>query len=459
MNMLLLHIVVLSNILKYGQTQIALNAPIVREYPCKASQKFDAVFEVGLPKDQNKYYLNIYEEFPAQSRIGIKFDSEAIITTLFEKPYLGQLSNRIGDTAARIGTFASDYEVFITISNPMSEMSILVRGPDIGTVPYPMSIIINSVEYCENPNPGFVDRFIEGYKGSAIAALSVPSSSCGRRKVQHTELIVNGRPTKPGDWPWHGAIYRLEKSNVKYICGGTLISKSFVITAAHCSTINGGPVLPEIMSVIFGKYNLIGGDIAIQEREIYQNIVHEDYNPKRLDNDIALLKMKTEVKFDDYVQPACLWHLNAYKKVPKGTIKGTSIIMFYFQVVGWGFNHNDTLATTLHQVVLPKILDSVCVKSNIDFFGKILNDRKFCAGYRNGTSACNGDSGGAYQVFVPDTPGDTSVNASGSWHVHGIVSLALSRPNEAICDNTQYSIFTDINSFAGWIYKHFKPDY
>ncbi|XP_059044882.1 limulus clotting factor C-like [Achroia grisella] len=450
MKMLLLVVIFVMDIVRYGRMQITLNAPIVRNYPCKGIENIDAIFEIGISREeQNKYYLNVYEKFSAQSRMEIKFDSDVKVT-LFEEPYIGQPSNRVNDTVARVGTFASNFEIFVRFLQPMSDLSLLVRGPQTGTVPYPTSININSVEYCTEPAPGFVDSFLGGYKGSALAALSVPPGSCGRRKVVHTELIVNGQPTKPGDWPWHGAIYRLEQSSVKYICGGTLISKTFVLTAAHCTTINGGPVVPEIMSIIFGKYKLIGGDIAIQEREIYRNIVHKEYNPRRLDNDIALLQLKSEVIYDDYVQPACLWHVNNYKKIPAGSMKGT--------VVGWGFNHNNTLASTLHQVVLPKISESSCVKSNIDFFGKILNDRKFCAGYRNGTSACNGDSGGAYQVFVPDITADSSVDAPGSWHVHGIVSLALSRPNEAICDNTQYSIFTDVSAFVQWIYDYVKTD-
>ncbi|KAM3956366.1 chymotrypsin-C-like [Aphomia sociella] len=442
--MKLLSVVVLICIARGGETsELAsgwgiVGTPIGRAHPCEGNAVIEAVYEGGLgPDEENRYHLNIYEKFPRWSRVRIKFDSEASLT----------LTN---NTVARIEPDSGNLEVGVYFFKPAGHLSILVKGPLTGTVPYPTSINVNTVEYCKKPKPGFLDNIIQGYKGTAHVALEVPTGSCGRRKVTHTALIVNGQPTKPGDWPWHGAIYRLERSNVKYICGGTLLSKNFVLTAAHCTTINGVAVLPEILSIIFGKYNLIGGDIATQEREIFQNIVYEEFNAKRLDNDIALLKLKTEVVFDDYVQPACLWHINAFKKLPPGDITGT--------VVGWGFNHNDQLASTLHQVVLPKILDGNCIKSKTDFFGKLLNDRKFCAGYRNGTSACNGDSGGGYFVFVPDVSGDSSANATGSWHVAGIVSIAISRPNEPICDHTQYSLFTDISHFVPWIQTHLKKD-
>ncbi|XP_059044822.1 limulus clotting factor C-like [Achroia grisella] len=437
--------IVLISVFGYGKmSELAagwsfVGNPLGRARPCNGNNIIEAVFEAGLgPEEENQYQLFIYEKFPKHSRIKIYFDSEATVT----------LND---DTVARITPFSwKDLYVVINFFKPASGFVVVIKGPKTGTVPYPTSINVNSVEYCKDPKPGFLDNIVRGYKGTAHVSLSVPTGSCGRRKVVHTELIVNGQPTKPGDWPWHGAIYRLEQSSVKYVCGGTLLSKSFVLTAAHCTTINGKPVLPEILSIIFGKYNLIGGDIATQEREIYQNIVHAEYDPKKLDNDIALLKIKTEVTFDDYVQPACLWDLNDYKKIPVGTVMGT--------VVGWGFNHNDQLASTLHQVVLPKILDGPCIKSNTAFFGKLLTDKKFCAGYRNGTSACNGDSGGAYQVFVPDVSGDSTANATGAWHVHGIVSLAISRPNEPICDNTQYSLFTDVGRFVPWIKTYIKTD-
>ena len=58
----------------------------------------------------------------------------------------------------------------------------------------------------------------------------VPDRYCGRRKIWHTELIVNGQVTKPGNWPWHTAIYRYEKAGLRYVCGGTLINKYFVLT-------------------------------------------------------------------------------------------------------------------------------------------------------------------------------------------------------------------------------------
>lgn len=41
-----------------------------------------------------------------------------------------------------------------------------------------------------------------------------------------------------------------------------------IFSAAHCVTIRGVPVSTELLNVVLGKYNLIGGDISAQEREV-----------------------------------------------------------------------------------------------------------------------------------------------------------------------------------------------
>ncbi|XP_013186699.2 chymotrypsinogen B [Amyelois transitella] len=408
--------------------------PIGRARPCNGNDDIEAVFEGGLPpEEENKYSLNLYYNLPKYSRVHIQFDSEATVS----------LHNK---SVARIDTIGGIFH--ISFFKDAGSLIMTVKGPNIGTVPYPTSIEANRVQLCEDPNVGFLDNILQGYKDTAHSSTAVKQTDCGRRKVLHTELIFNGQPTKPGDWPWHAAIYTLKYTSAEYICGGTLISKNFVLTAGHCVTINGVPVLPEIISVILGKYNLIGGDVATQERLVHQVIVHEEFYYRKLDNDIALLKLKTEAIYDDYVQPACLWNVDAIKRIPAGIVYGT--------VAGWGLNHTKQLSSALHQATLPKIGDQTCLKSNPNFFGRVLNERKFCAGYRNGTSACNGDSGGGFHVFVPDISGDTSANATGAYYVNGIVSLAVSRTDAKICDTSQYTLYTNVAAFTGWIDEHIR---
>ncbi|CAG9578107.1 unnamed protein product [Danaus chrysippus] len=400
---------------------------------CKESSEISASYESDQPPElENAYDVHISILFPKYTTVYIKLDSEGSIK-LAEKTY------------ARIYPYDNN-EFSIRFFAEHDGLRFKVQGKKIGVVPYITSLTINSQEYCSQPTVGFLDGYLSGYKDYAESQNRKLEGNCGRRKVSHTELIVNGSPTKPGDWPWHTAIYRLDRSQIKYICGGTLISKYFVLTAAHCTSIRGVALLPEVLSVVLGKYNLIGGDLASEEREIHQIIVHEQYDKRALDNDIALLKLKTEAVFTDYIQPACLWYSKASEKLAGREIIG--------KVVGWGFDNTDNLALKLRQADVPLVSDVVCIKSNAVFYSRVLNGNKFCGGYHNGTSACNGDSGGAFQVFIPDDAQDQSVNASGAWHVRGIVSQTLSRSDVPICDPHQYVVFTDVEKYRSWIDKY-----
>ncbi|XP_052741183.1 uncharacterized protein LOC112045215 [Bicyclus anynana] len=411
-----------------------VGAPLAAARPCNGSNDISLSFEPGHPpEEENQYNLFLNKKYPAQSKIILKFDTGASIT-LHDKSFARVSSNP--DNSFTIRFFKANHGVGLT-----------VKGLIPGVIPYLTSVKINTREYCSKPLVGVLDSYLQGYQDTAETPDLRPKENCGRRRVTHTELIVNGALTKPGDWPWHVALYRIDHSTIKYICGGTLISKNHVLTAAHCTTIRGVPVLPETLSVVLGKFNLIGGDTESQEREVYSIIIYEQFDHRLLENDIALVKLKSEAVFNDYIQPACLWYPKAVERLPGTEIFGT--------IVGWGFENTDALAPQLRKAKMPIVSESTCLKSNPVFYSRLLkNNNKFCAGYRNGTSACNGDSGSAFQVFLPDTAKDDNPDAVGSWYVRGIVSVTLSRVDAAICNPEQYVVFTDVEKYKNWIEKH-----
>ncbi|XP_039764578.1 chymotrypsin-C-like isoform X2 [Pararge aegeria] len=408
--------------------------PLVSIIPCNETYDIYISFEPGLPPDdENSYNLTLNKNFPLHTNIVVEFDSDASIF-LNDKSF------------ARVSV-NPDNSFSIRFFKAHNGLGLTVKGLIPGVIPYLTSVVINSKQYCSKPWVGILDGFIQGYKDTAESPDRKPKKNCGRRQVTHTELIVNGALTKPGDWPWHVALYRIDRSTIKYICGGTLISKNHVLTAAHCVTIRGVPALPETLSVVLGKFNLIGGDTESVEREVHSIVVNDQFDHRRLENDIALLKLKSEAVFNDYIQPACLWYPKAVERLPGTEIFGT--------VVGWGFENTDALAPQLRKAKMPLVGESTCIKSNPVFYSKLLkNNNKFCAGYRNGTSACNGDSGSAFQVFLPDKTGDDNPDAVGAWYVRGIVSVTLSRVDVAICNPEEYVVFTDVEKYKHWIEKH-----
>ncbi|XP_066251877.1 phenoloxidase-activating factor 1-like isoform X2 [Euwallacea similis] len=263
---------------------------------------------------------------------------------------------------------------------------------------------------------------------------------CGTVAQRATPLITNAQETSPGQWPWHAALYINNEAELKYSCGSTLISEQHVVTAAHCVT---KPRTNRIVSknklvLYFGKYNLVRFGSEVQDRQIDSITVHPDYNATILFNDLAVLKIDSPVEINNFVRPCCLWQDQDSNLENLVGRKGT--------VVGWGYNEQGQLSQNLMKAEMPIISTSNCLFSNRDFFSIFLSDKNFCAGFKNGTSVCNGDSGGGMVVPVRGTRGENSI-----WQLRGVVSIGVARQTQAICDTKQYSIFTDVAKYVPWI--------
>lgn len=119
-------------------------------------------------------------------------------------------------------------------------------------------------------------------------------------------------------------------------------------------------------------------------------------------------------------------------------------------MVGWGFTERHQLSQNLVKAEMPIIAKDKCIFSNPDFFSQFLHETSsFCVGYKNGTSACNGDSGGGFVLPRPGTSGDNAV-----WQLRGVVSSAVasqSATGGTVCNPNQYSIFTDAAIFVPWL--------
>ncbi|XP_047539417.1 CUB and peptidase domain-containing protein 2-like [Vanessa atalanta] len=415
------------------------------KYFCENNTEIHSTFYPGL---QYGYKVIIDKELEAATEIKVKLDSAG--TIVFGKsvrsPAGKKKSKKIKAKFTEKDLNSNIYG--FVLRKDVSKIKFVVQGRAAPEhPPYVLSIKIDGEENCINPN-----RTYFGNKELAIDTFwpEAPDEFCGRRKVnrESTELIVSGSTSKIGNWPWHTAIYRNHRLSMQYICGGTLISKLLVLTAAHCVTINAEPVNHESLGVVFGKTSLLTNEISSQERKVYRVIVHDDFKKKTLDNDIALLKLSTEAIFNNYVQPACVWLDNAYDQLDSYEVTGT--------VVGWGIDQSDSLANDLHEATIPIVSTLTCFSYNPVFYSNILSERKFCAGHANGTAACNGDSGGGFVVFVSDTK-DSSLKIdyqTGAWYVKGIVSVTLARKDSSICEPYAYTVFTDVAKYRDWILKY-----
>ncbi|XP_018328074.1 serine proteinase stubble isoform X6 [Agrilus planipennis] len=268
---------------------------------------------------------------------------------------------------------------------------------------------------------------------------------CGIVAQQPRPLITYGKETSEGQWPWHTALYRSKGTDLQYICGGTLISRRHVLTAAHCVTKlqTNKAINPELLQVYLGKYSLRKLNPGVQSMIVERVLVHPEYNATVFHNDIAILKLTQKATVTDYVRPVCLWDEE---------ISLNSVVERLGTVVGWGYDDTGALTENLMQAQMPVVTTETCIFSNREFFSRFTSSKTYCAGFRNvidsaGTSACTGDSGGG--MFFPKAESDSRNKV---WQIRGVVSLSAALQNEkTICDTSNYIIFTDIAKYLSWI--------
>lgn len=100
-----------------------------------------------------------------------------------------------------------------------------------------------------------------------------------------------------------------------------------------------------------------------------------------------------------------------------------------------GITENDTFSQTLRVTTVKVIPEDECRESQKKDFRKYLTYTTFCAGWKNGTAVCNGDSGGGLVLHRFN---------SNVWDLHGVVSISPRRLGRAICDPNYYTVFTKV---------------
>ncbi|WP_440056621.1 trypsin-like serine protease (plasmid) [Pseudoalteromonas sp. T1lg65] len=215
---------------------------------------------------------------------------------------------------------------------------------------------------------------------SSAATSALASSQLDIEQPELKPNIVGGVETPAYSRPYQVALLM----NGRQGCGGTLISPNWVLTAAHCLD----SASTSSLTVRVGAHSLSRGDG--ETLRVSQIISHEYWrgsNGIQSGYDIAVLRLAS---------PASSQYAPA--KLPTTAIANQYAgVGADVTVSGWGLTSNrGRPSDVLREVDLPVISNSSCssqLRANIP-------NSVICGGGPNGTSACNGDSGGPFAVRV-----------------------------------------------------------
>ncbi|XP_046750438.1 uncharacterized protein LOC124413710 isoform X1 [Diprion similis] len=272
---------------------------------------------------------------------------------------------------------------------------------------------------------------------------------CGVARIEQSPLVYNGIKANVSDFPWHATLYKEESTDEgpkkEFQCGATIIHTNLVMTAAHCiyDEYTQATENPEKFFIVTGNtfrdYDSSLHDPRIVQKARVKNIyMHCQYYGLggNYVSDIALLELKQPFEFSSFLQPACL-DLSGYGE----QILDSSV---FGRVAGFGRTATGTTSAVLQTLTLPYIPYNKCktLNHNLEIEVFISHD-KFCAGYKNGSAVCEGDSGGGLVFMKNDL-----------WYVMGIVSVGLgvdTSSGEKTCDKYSYSLYTKVSTYMTWI--------
>ncbi|XP_063908413.1 serine protease easter-like [Zophobas morio] len=262
--------------------------------------------------------------------------------------------------------------------------------------------------------------------------------------------IVGGEKTGIDEFPWMALLEYKRSNGSKYFnCGGALISKRYVLTAAHC-------INRILTGVRLGEHDItterdcvkteLGEDCApppidipVEDTVVHEGYVKDDTNQY---NDIALLRLAREVSVTDYVRPICL--------PTKDEEFSKSYVGEKLHVAGWGMTDNTKMSTSSVKlkVKLPVRESSYCENTFRRYNFKLtLKDIQLCAGGEKGKDSCKGDSGGPLMTVRLD-----KLKAI-QWYAVGVVSFGA----QPCAMENWGGVYTRVSKFVPWIKSKLRP--
>ncbi|KAG9263113.1 transmembrane protease serine 2 [Astyanax mexicanus] len=247
------------------------------------------------------------------------------------------------------------------------------------------------------------------------AVVTLKCVECGKSTVQ-TRIVGGEVVTSRTRWPWQVSL----QSGGGHLCGGSIISSSWIVSAAHCFQSRPDP----------SQWTVFAGFLTRNEmrsspgNSVSHIISHAGYDSRTNDNDIALMKLSTPLRLSSSVGPVCL---------PSAGLDFSAPRECYITGFGALFSQGPA-SNELREAKVTLINRSIC-NSRVVYNGQI-TDTMICAGkLEGGVDACQGDSGG---------PLVTQENSL--WYLVGDTSWG-----QGCAVRNKPGVYGNVTFFLGWI--------
>lgn len=229
--------------------------------------------------------------------------------------------------------------------------------------------------------------------------------------------IVGGQRSEKHEWPWVVSVFDTEADG--HYCGATLISNTWVLTAAHCVYYMGQLESASIKKVIVSEHDTRTDEVNDYVVNVRRIVPHRGYNDDTVVNDIALLQLEESVPWTDEAIPIC---------IPKRFVGYNRNCTS----VGWGETQGTGKERFLNEVVLPTVSNGLCKRQ----LGEPIRRTHMCAARKEGgKDTCQGDSGGPLMCEY-----------NGKWYQQGIVSWGF-----GCGDLDSPGVYTRVHKYLRWI--------